>query len=182
MQTRTLRKSIIILCVILFLGALIMSGWYYGRLYFYFSELKDSDPQYQNLSFKDFLRQQKEQREFVNQAEELKRAEAQDTVGGKTAEETLNLFVDALKKKDIDGAVKYARIRNREEIKKQLVLTEQKGNWDKFINVINSHKAFNPGASETFLVAEFYDDSTPPISVDITMVKNDIGTWKVTDI
>src|SRR3989344_4310089 len=49
---------------------------------------------------------------------ELERLYAEDTYGGQTPEETLQLFIDALKAGDIDLASKYFVIESREAVKR----------------------------------------------------------------
>ena len=53
-----------------------------------------------------------------------------DKYGGKTPEETYAMFVDALKKEDIELAVKYFTKESKEENKKVLEGIKKDGNWD----------------------------------------------------
>jgi len=68
----------------------------------------------------------------VIKAEEQKYA--QDTYGGKTPEETYQMFLDALKNKDIDLAIKYFAQEKQEEYKKLLTQIEKNGQWEELIN------------------------------------------------
>jgi hypothetical protein len=59
-----------------------------------------------------------------------------DTYGGKTPEETYNLFVEALKKQDVDLAVKYFILdsERRARYQKEFSDKKQKGTLEKYAN------------------------------------------------
>ncbi|MBI2451233.1 MAG: hypothetical protein HYV52_02775 [Parcubacteria group bacterium] len=75
--------------------------------------------------------QEKAQKKLV---EEMNRPYLEDTYGGKTPEETFAMFLDALKKGDIELASKYFVIGNfQEENKKYLKILEEKNNLSQSI-------------------------------------------------
>ncbi|MEI6296802.1 MAG: hypothetical protein WCO84_04130 [bacterium] len=71
------------------------------------------------------------QERLDNERKELEDAQKADTFGGKTPEETFDMFLDALKKKDIELASKYYNVKVQkkalEGLKKELA---EKGNLD----------------------------------------------------
>ena len=62
----------------------------------------------------------------------MKSAYAKDTFGGATPEETLQLFVDALKAGDVELATKYYIPEKQAEVYKQLSKSREAGNLDKY--------------------------------------------------
>ncbi|NMB92454.1 MAG: hypothetical protein GYA31_02425 [Parcubacteria group bacterium] len=79
-------------------------------------------------------RQLKKGIENFNQT--LKAAEkkyANDTYGGITPEETYQLFLEALKKQDIDLASKYFILDKQEEYKNLFTQIKNSGQWDKMM-------------------------------------------------
>ncbi len=67
-----------------------------------------------------------------------------DTFGGKTPEETYNLFVDALKKQDVELAVKYFILdaERRARYKKEFNDKKQKGELEKYANAFPKWEEF----------------------------------------
>ena len=61
--------------------------------------------------------------------EDLERQYAEDTYGGFTPEETLQLFIDALKKGDIELASKYVLIEDQQKVKQDLLEAKNAGNF-----------------------------------------------------
>ncbi|MDP3726639.1 MAG: hypothetical protein Q8R36_05635, partial [bacterium] len=78
------------------------------------------------LSFFDPAR--KQERLAREKLEELKQQYEQDIYGGDTPEETLKLFIDALKKEDIDLAAKY------------FVLDKQEGRYEALVQLKAENK------------------------------------------
>ncbi len=84
--------------------------------------------------FSPEYKQEQAANEFIKREEEMKRAIYADMYGGNSPEETLDLFIDAIKKRDIDLAVKYYAVPQRDKAKKYLSnLTDEEAN-----NIINS--------------------------------------------
>jgi len=59
---------------------------------------------------------------------------AADTYGGTTPEETYKLFLEALKKQDIDLASKYFILDKQEEYKNLFTQIKSSGQWDNMMN------------------------------------------------
>ncbi|MGB9743534.1 MAG: hypothetical protein ACPLW9_02375, partial [Minisyncoccales bacterium] len=58
----------------------------------------------------------------------------QDTYGGKTPQETYELYVDALKKGDIDLAVRYYYWEKQEQEKERLMKLKEQGKFEDYVN------------------------------------------------
>ncbi len=82
-------------------------------------------------------------KEYMEEGErlqkEFERRQKADTYGGATPEETLTLFVDALKKKDYKLASKYYRFDKQEEVKREMFEWLKNDNADVFVNVYNKN-------------------------------------------
>mgnify|MGYP001571083277 CR=1 FL=1 len=65
------------------------------------------------------------QQDVLDYFEQYKQAQNKDTYGGKTPEETLSLFVDALKKGDVKLASKYFVLDKQKEMEKELSVGKQ---------------------------------------------------------
>ena len=61
------------------------------------------------------------QQDVLDYFEQYKQAQNKDIYGGKTPEETLSLFVDALKKGDVKLASKYFVLDKQKEMEKELM-------------------------------------------------------------
>ena len=111
---------------------------------------------------------------------DLKKAYENDIYGGKTPEETLQLFIDALKKGDIDLAAKYFVIEKQEEWRESLEKVKEREQLDSMINDLNNAERGKDLSPETsrFVVA---NSNNEVITVfNISRVPN--GTWKILDL
>lgn len=113
----------------------------------------------------------------------LEKQYAEDTYGGKTPEETLQLFIDALKAGDVELASKYFVVEEREKRKEFLQKVDNAGNLSLFINELSrknySKRDFN-GLEESFIFTFYNAKDNTSITVDINRLPN--GIWKITDI
>jgi len=67
--------------------------------------------------------------EIIKREEAMKRAIYADTYGGNSTEETLDLYIDAIKKRDIDLAIKYYVIPQQDKARESLSsLTDEQVN------------------------------------------------------
>lgn len=64
---------------------------------------------------------------------ELERPYREDTYGGKTPEETFDMFLDALKKEDVELASKYFAVRKQDEYKEKFEKMQEAGILEKQI-------------------------------------------------
>src|SRR3989344_1027135 len=117
---------------------------------------------------------------YYQQMKAVKMIEAQqkesDKWGGKTPEETVRLFTEAVKKGDFELASKYGR----DEIKSELEKMKIEGKIDQLIKDLENGKleenqGFN-GGSFDFVVRE----NGMKIQV-LGLFKSDSGTWKIVE-
>lgn len=90
-------------------------------------------------SFEEFLRGRPATPEAVERyAKYLERAYREDSYGGATPRETLDLFIAALEKGDIELAAKYFVLGKQDEVYDQLLVGKEKGNLEKFLAALNN--------------------------------------------
>jgi len=106
-----------------------------------------------------------------------------DKWGGKTPEETLALFLDAVKKEDFDLASQYAIFDLRSEIKNTLAEYKNSEYWQAYLGWLNSTKKslkkdydFGPD-SATY---ESFDNQGRRV-IFVSLVKNKNGIWKINE-
>ena len=127
----------------------------------------------------DYIRYQKSpEYQVMKEYERMEQAYAEDTYGGSTPEEPLNLFIDALKRGDVDLASKYFVVDKQEEQKKGL-----QGIWQKglFINMITDlEKTTLTLRSNTAYFTLVRQNDLPS---ELVMRKNPLtNVWKITEL
>lgn len=147
-------KFILVLLVIVVVGAGLIYGVQYWRY--------RTSPEYRTLSdIKDWGRQY-----------------AEDPYGGSTPEETLKLFIDALKKGDTNLAAKYFVIDKQAEWQEDLAKLQEKGLLDEMIRDLE--KASYKTDSD---IAFFVIKSRDKIDSQLVMHKNPQNNrWKITEL
>ena len=105
-----------------------------------------------------------------------------DMYGGDTPEETIQLFIDALKKEDIDLAAKYFVIDRQEELKNNLQIIRDKGLFFVTIQDLeNLKKPYTIGEGDnTQFIFEAYD--AKKLVLQITVIKSLNRKWKIENI
>lgn len=98
------------------------------------------------------LDQRREQREFDRKTKEfqaaLEKPYREDVYGGKTPEQTWGLFLDALRKGDIDLASKYFVVDKREEYKKILKRSKKDNELNSWIKEMEKLRKSNKESLE----------------------------------
>lgn len=115
-------------------------------------------------------------------AKELQRIEderqarmARDTIGGKTPQETLQMFIDAVEKGDYEMASKYfVAEKQRKEL--ESLQNSQQGNINNVINLLEQTKNYQGEYSEDKKSFSVYK----PILVNFTLYPS--GSWKIEEI
>ncbi len=105
----------------------------------------------------------------------LEKLYADDTMGGKTPEETLALFLEAVKKEDFDLASQYAIYDGREDLKKWLISIKEKGQMTEFIKAYS--QAIKEKGAGTDIQFSVYENKKE-VSI-IGLNKNPKGVWKI---
>lgn len=104
---------------------------------------------------------------------------AKDTYGGDTPEETLRLFIDALKKGDVELASKYFVIEKRGEKLADLKIGKERGNLEKiitFLKNVNYPTKYPDGTTYDLSIVEA-DNS---IKFGVHFILNEVTKkWKI---
>ncbi|OGZ96914.1 MAG: hypothetical protein A3B34_00890 [Candidatus Sungbacteria bacterium RIFCSPLOWO2_01_FULL_54_21] len=127
----------------------------------------------------DYIRYQKSpEYQAEKQAEEIKKEYREDPYGGDTPEETLKLFIEALKKGDIDLAAKYFVLDKQEEWRADLSQIQEKGLLDEMVGDLTSTKMTLKGEVAYFTLTRVND-----LPSELVMHKNSLNNkWKITEL
>ena len=110
---------------------------------------------------------------------EAERPYLEDTYGGKTPKETLELFIAAIEKEDFDLASKYFIINKQKEWKEELVDIKNSNKIDEFINPIKEE------IIKLSVEKPLWDERETYVSGDSVLflfVKYPKGIWKLKEI
>jgi len=116
----------------------------------------------------------------LQELEELKRQVAEDPYGGDTPEDTLRLFVDALKKGDTDRAAKYFVMDKQEEWSKELAGIKDKGLLDEMVRDLGREKE-KKVRNDNVTVFYIYNDMNV-LALGITLSRGPNVKWKIQDL
>ena len=112
--------------------------------------------------------------------EALEEAYANDPYGGTTPEETMALFIEALKKGDTDLAAKYFVLDKQEEWKADLAQIKEKGLLDDMIGDLEKAKKSKEEDMNTFYTVV---NSENIVTILIDLRKNpENKKWKIIDL
>lgn len=109
--------------------------------------------------------------------QELMRPYTEDRVGGKTPEETLRLFLEALKKKDVDLAAKYFVLDKQDEWRRSFILIKEKGEWGNMVKDIEKAQG-GPGTSDTNYQYDVLNEEGV-VGAIVDLIKQPNGIWKI---
>ena len=126
-------------------------------------------------TFRDWWNARKAQNEY----EALKKLYEEDTYGGKTPEETLALFVDALKKGDMDLAAKYVFIDDQEKVRADLLQARTTGNLDEVIERLLSLRQSKLDKDQAWFVIT---DENRIVQYSVLLGKNPNELWKILEL
>lgn len=105
---------------------------------------------------------------------------AEDTYGGSTPEETLELFIAALKKEDIDLAVRYFIIDKQEEWRGNLQRAKSQKLFSDMIHDLE-RKRYKYETSEQLVSFDIANDNNEvALSISVARIPN--GIWKIVDM
>jgi hypothetical protein len=141
--------------VVVLVGAGVLYGVQYWR--------ERTSPEYQAISyFKD-----------------LEKQYAEDTYGGETPEETLRLFIDALKAGDTDLAAKYFLIEDQEQWREDLAKIKEKGLINQMIKELESAE-WAKQETTAFLTLV---DANNVVTEELVMHRIESNNrWKITEL
>lgn len=107
----------------------------------------------------------------------LQKQYAEDPYGGNTPEETLRLFIDALKKGDTDLASKYFILDKQEEWRNDLLIIKEKGLLDEMVRDLENAKRGSDISPEGAQFALLDENNRDIGLVSIIVAPN--GKWKI---
>ena len=110
---------------------------------------------------------------------DLEKQYAEDTYGGKTPEETLQLFIDALKAGDIDLASKYFVVEEREKTKNDLATVQNNGGLGDVMGRIQNLSLSKTDNDKAWFVIT---DENRVIKYEVLLSKNQDSVWKIIDM
>lgn len=116
----------------------------------------------------------------LKEIEKLKKEYAEDPYGGDTPEETLRLFIDALKKGDIDLATRYFVIDKQDEWKEDLAKIKDKGLLDEMVRDLEREK-FKYTISKKVVGFDVANEQKEAI-LSISVVRAQNNKWKIQDL
>lgn len=126
-----------------------------------------------------FNPENQQMREAERIIEELKRQEREDPYGGSTPEETLQLFIEALKKGDVELASRYFAWVYREKLSEQLKKFENEKIINAVISDLEKLKLSKKDDKQAFF--EYYIDGIG--TIDMVMQKNLTSKkWKIIEL
>lgn len=150
-----------ILIVLVALG--ILAGVRYLRY--------QNDPAYQN---------EQAAYEYVEQEKKLIQQMKDDPYGGETPEETLRLFIDALKKGDTDLASKYFVVGEREKWRRELIDIKERNVLKFMVEDLLSGEMDKKYPNEAFFtVVNEKNEVTTQMILKRTLLNN---KWKITEL
>ncbi|OHA07435.1 MAG: hypothetical protein A2934_05600 [Candidatus Sungbacteria bacterium RIFCSPLOWO2_01_FULL_47_10] len=113
------------------------------------------------------------------EVESLTRQYMEDTYGGETPEETLELFISALEKGDVELASKYFVLDKQEEIHGYLAeLRDSNGLKNAIVDAHTLKLTKNNGDRVFFTIA----DENNIVEVQLVMIRGLNGKWKILEL
>jgi len=105
-----------------------------------------------------------------------------DTYGGTTPEETLGLFVESLKRSDVELASKYYLIEDQDEARGALSVSKEKGYLGNYISILlGSHEGQYLATEQEYRI-EFVDKSGNQIHAEYFKLNTFTDKWKIKSI
>ncbi len=128
------------------------------------------------LNGQEFLANFLADRETNKAIKELERPYREDKYGGKTPEETFDLFLEALRKEDIELASKYFELENQEDWLEDISKLKQRGLLEVFIKDLQEDRKRWVLKSTDSVTIEYNIIGTPS---SVIFIKETNGIWKI---
>lgn len=116
--------------------------------------------------------------DYLDYVEQYKQAQSKDTYGGKTPEETLSLFVDALKKGDTELASKYFILDKQDEMAKELSVGKQNDVLKLLIGDLEKEKKGIQMSENQYRFRTYDKDGAAEFSFDL-ILNESTNIWKI---
>lgn len=133
-----------------------------------------------------FQKQQKENyKKFQDWQAKYEKAMREDTYGGKTPEETLQLFIDALKKEDIDLAAKYFVLNTNGEVDSKWIEMLQRiksdGNLNRMAKDIEKYDVAKKTFDPYYVFLYYNSDGSVGLQITMRFIEQS-NLWKIESI
>lgn len=140
-----------------------------------------TEGQYKDIQFVSGDPDVSSAKEYGRYYEALKRAYAEDQYGGTTPEETLQLFIDALKAGDVELASKYFVVEKQGEIKKELEVGRQNNNLGFLIGDLEKEKKGIQISDAEYRFRTFDENNVAEFSFDLVL-NTETSKWKILEL
>lgn len=134
-----------------------------------------------------FYKQRQGEKRVEELANELKRIEqeifdkkAADKIGGKTPQETLNLFIAAVEAGDYELASRYFVIERQENTKREFMALSNNNNIGMYLSILKAAKSDGEIKNGHFRMRSKLKDGPPDYFLDFTQYPS--GNWKIEEI
>jgi hypothetical protein len=112
--------------------------------------------------------------------EDLERQYMEDTIGGATPEETLSMFISALKTGDVDLASKYFILEDQEEWRENLLDIKEGGAVDVMVRDLSTAKRGKDLGDDSTIFSVVNPLNEVVAMINIVRLPN--GIWKILDL
>lgn len=129
------------------------------------------------IIYKPWKQKRDLQREIDKWQEEMQRPYKEDTVGGNTPEETLNMFIQALKDGDLDYASKFFVVEKQKEWAENLKKIKEAGYLDEMVGDLDQGNRIKTHESD--VTVEYNIDNGKEVIALFNITKNINGKWKI---
>ena len=119
-------------------------------------------------------------RAWVKFGQEVEKLYRQDKDGGKTPEETLALFLDALRRGDTDQASKYFILDKQDQWREDLAKIKADGYLDEMVEDVSGATLAEKNETEAIYYRQTIDELGNKFDASIILEKNNqSGVWKI---
>jgi len=137
--------------------------------------------QYRNIEFVPGDPEFSSNQEYFRYYEALKEAYAEDKYGGDTPEETLQLFIDALKAGDVELASKYFVVEKQKEIAGELTIGKENNNLDFLVGFLEEPKTISERVSSNEHEFTVTENNKAIMSFNLVL-NQETGRWKMYEL
>jgi len=114
--------------------------------------------------------------------ERLQGQHANDTYGGDTPEETLELFIKALEDEDMELASKYYVVNKQKDGKNDLNIALEKHNLSRYISILSGDQKGTMYDDKERYEINFFDENGRQIHIEMFALNISTNKWKISEI
>ncbi|MEX0651954.1 MAG: hypothetical protein WD509_00560 [Candidatus Paceibacterota bacterium] len=170
-QSRTKKVKVLLTLLVLIIA---VTGYYYSYLFIPISEFKDVD---------EWMEERPRSRgEYINYITKLEAAAKADDVGGQTPQETLALWVEAVKADDLEKASTYFLITRQKDALETMNLSKENNVLPDVIAEIEDggYWLVNKYTGARFNTETLSEQRAGAVGFEFEFVRNDDnGVWKI---